>query len=59
LGVPQAGTYREILNTDAAIYGGGNEGNLGAVATEPVAAHGHAQSVALVLPPLAAVFLAP
>jgi 1,4-alpha-glucan branching enzyme len=59
LGVPQAGTYREILNSDAAIYGGGNEGNLGAVATEPVAAHGRAHSVALVLPPLAAVFLAP
>jgi 1,4-alpha-glucan branching enzyme len=59
LGVPRPGTYREILNTDAAAYGGGNEGNLGGVHTEPIPMHGYAQSVAVVLPPLSAIYLAP
>ena len=34
IGVPEAGTYRELLNSDAEIYGGSNMGNAGAVATE-------------------------
>jgi 1,4-alpha-glucan branching enzyme len=59
LGVPHAGTYREILNTDAAAYGGGNEGNLGLVHTEPIPMHGRPQSLALCLPPLAALYFAP
>jgi 1,4-alpha-glucan branching enzyme len=59
IGVPHAGTYRELLNTDAAVYGGRNEGNHGAVHTDPVAMHGRAQSLALTLPPLAAIILAP
>jgi 1,4-alpha-glucan branching enzyme len=59
IGVPQAGTYRELLNTDAAVYGGGNEGNLGAVHTDRVTMHGRAQSLALTLPPLAALIFAP
>jgi 1,4-alpha-glucan branching enzyme len=58
LGVPLAGTYAELLNTDSAHYGGSNVGNQGAVATEAVPAHGRAQSVALTLPPLAAVMFA-
>jgi 1,4-alpha-glucan branching enzyme len=59
LGVPQAGAYREILNTDAAIYGGANEGNFGGVETAPVPKHGRAQSISVVLPPLSAVFFTP
>ncbi len=59
IGVPQAGTYHEILNSDAAIYGGGNVGNLGAVTTEPIAMHGFPNSIAIVLPPLAGVYFAP
>ncbi len=59
IGVPHAGTYRELLNTDAGVYGGGNEGNLGAAHTDPIARHGRAQSLALTLPPLTAVILAP
>jgi 1,4-alpha-glucan branching enzyme len=59
LGVPHAGTYAEILNTDSAIYGGGNEGNLGAVATAPVPMHGRPQSLSITLPPLAFVMFAP
>ena len=59
LGVPQAGTYQEILNTDAALYGGANEGNLGAVATVATPMHGRPQSLAITLPPLSCVLFAP
>ncbi|HVT48043.1 MAG TPA: 1,4-alpha-glucan branching protein GlgB [Vicinamibacterales bacterium] len=57
VGVPEPGFYRELVNSDAAIYGGGNVGNAGGVETEPVAAHGHAQSIVLTLPPLAGLLL--
>jgi 1,4-alpha-glucan branching enzyme len=57
VGAAREGTWREILNTDAAAYGGGNLGNGGNVTTEPVPAHGHGQSLALLLPPLAALVL--
>jgi 1,4-alpha-glucan branching enzyme len=59
LGVPQAGTYHEIFNSDAAIYGGGNEGNLGQVATEARPMHGRLQSLGVTLPPLSFVLFAP
>jgi 1,4-alpha-glucan branching enzyme len=59
IGVPQAGTYRELLNTDAGIYGGGNEGNAGAVHTDPVRMHRREHSLVLTLPPLAALIFAP
>jgi 1,4-alpha-glucan branching enzyme len=57
IGVPEAGYYRELLNTDAGIYGGGNMGNEGGVASEPIPAHGHAQSIVLTLPPLGGLLL--
>jgi 1,4-alpha-glucan branching enzyme len=59
VGVPFAGVYREILNSDAEIYGGSNTGNAGTVTAEPVQAHGHAQSLRLVLPPLGCVMFKP
>jgi 1,4-alpha-glucan branching enzyme len=59
IGVPRAGYYRELINSDAGIYGGGNIGNAGAVYTEPVPQHGHAQSLSLTLPPLASLILKP
>jgi 1,4-alpha-glucan branching enzyme len=59
VGVPAAGVYRECLNTDSAYFGGRNQGNTGTISTEPVAAHGYAQSLNLTLPPLAALFLQP
>ena len=40
VGVPDAGTWREILNSDAAVYGGSGVGNLGAVDAQPVPWHG-------------------
>ena len=59
IGVPFAGTWREILNTDAALYGGSNVGNGGAVEAESVPAHGHGHSLEMVLPPLGALILVP
>ena len=57
IGVPAAGVWTEVVNTDAEAYGGGNLGNLGAAVTEAVPAHGRAQSLSLTLPPLAALIL--
>ena len=59
VGVPQAGFWREALNTDAEVYGGGNRGNMGGVTTEDIPWDGQAQSVTITLPPLATlVFIA-
>jgi 1,4-alpha-glucan branching enzyme len=52
IGVPRGGRYREVLNSDAAIYGGSNLGNAGMVETEPVPSHGHPHSLLPLLPPL-------
>ena len=57
IGVPAAGSYIELINSDAAVYGGGNVGNGGAVFTEPIASHGHADSLRLTLPPLGCLLL--
>ncbi|HEY1609176.1 MAG TPA: 1,4-alpha-glucan branching protein GlgB, partial [Paraburkholderia sp.] len=57
LGMPRPGHWEEVVNTDAAVYGGSNLGNGGLVVTEPIASHGKPQSVALVLPPLGTVIL--
>ena len=59
VGVPAAGRYLELLNTDARHYGGSGVGNLGAVSAEAVAAHAHPCSLRLTLPPLAALILVP
>jgi 1,4-alpha-glucan branching enzyme len=57
VGVPEGGYWRELLNSDAADYGGSNMGNGGGVNAELVAAHGRPYSLRLTLPPLAALFL--
>jgi 1,4-alpha-glucan branching enzyme len=57
VGVPVAGRYRELLNTDARDYGGSGVGNFGVAVTEAVAAHGRSCSLRLTLPPLAALLL--
>jgi 1,4-alpha-glucan branching enzyme len=54
IGVPYAGYYRERVNTDAREYGGSGIGNAGGIDTEPHPMHGHAHSLSLNLPPLAA-----
>jgi len=57
LGVPSAGFWRELLNSDAKEYGGSGLGNFGGVQAEEVPAHGRTHSIALTLPPLSALFL--
>jgi 1,4-alpha-glucan branching enzyme len=57
LGVPLPGFYREILNTDAAIYGGSNVGNLGGLWADGTESHGRPCSITLTVPPLATVYL--
>ena len=59
VGVPRSGTYREILNTDSAHYGGSNVGNAGAIAADGAPMHGHDQSLAMTLPPLATLIFEP
>ncbi|MBI3875858.1 MAG: 1,4-alpha-glucan branching protein GlgB [Verrucomicrobia bacterium] len=52
IGVPQGGHWREVLNSDASIYGGSNLGNLGGVNTENFPSHGQPYSAEFTLPPL-------
>jgi 1,4-alpha-glucan branching enzyme len=59
VGVPERGPYREIINTDADIYGGSNIGNLGGVQADDTPAHGRPHSLSLVLPPLSCVMFKP
>ena len=57
LGVPEGGFWRELLNSDAEIYGGSGWGNQGGAQAEERASHGRPYSVTITLPPLGAVFL--
>jgi 1,4-alpha-glucan branching enzyme len=57
IGVPEPGFYTELLNSDAAVYGGSNVGNGGGVASEPIPSHGFDQSVRLMVPPLGCLYL--
>jgi 1,4-alpha-glucan branching enzyme len=57
LGVPLPGYYKERVNTDSEIYGGGNMGNGGGVMAENIPAQGRAFSILLTLPPLATLIL--
>ena len=57
VGVPAAGRWREVLNTDAAVYGGSNLGNGGVVQPEAIPLHDQPDSVSLTLPPLATIIL--
>jgi 1,4-alpha-glucan branching enzyme len=57
VGVPQGGVWKERLNSDAEVYGGGGVGNMGAVETTPVPYHGRPASLVLTLPPLSVLVL--
>ncbi|HVB68036.1 MAG TPA: 1,4-alpha-glucan branching protein GlgB [Acetobacteraceae bacterium] len=57
IGLPAAGRWREILNTDAGTYGGSGLGNQGAVWAEPHAWRDFPASAEVLLPPLATVWL--
>ncbi|MDP5252606.1 MULTISPECIES: 1,4-alpha-glucan branching protein GlgB [unclassified Vibrio] len=56
LGVPKAGRYQLLLNSDNAVYGGSDYSVLSEVTTKVSAQDGQAQSLCLRLPPLATVF---
>ena len=56
IGLPYPGRWREILNTDAGVYGGGNKGNAGAIWAEPIPSHGFPASAEITVPPLATVY---
>jgi len=55
LGVPGAGFYHEIINTDAETYGGSNVGNMGGFEAEEFAWQGRTHSLMVSLPPLATI----
>ena len=57
IGAELEGYWREILNSDAVIYGGSGWGNQGGVETVPVPMHGRMQSLTLILPPLGMIIL--
>ena len=57
LGLPHAGSWTEIVNTDALDYGGSGVGNLGRVDATDDPWHGRPASARMVLPPLASVWL--
>ncbi|MDT8262487.1 1,4-alpha-glucan branching enzyme, partial [Roseomonas sp. DSM 102946] len=63
IGVPASGHgggwWHELLNSDAGNYGGSNLGNAGGVMAEDLPSHGQAQSLSLILPPLATIVLSP
>ncbi|MDI9644799.1 MAG: 1,4-alpha-glucan branching protein GlgB [Candidatus Verstraetearchaeota archaeon] len=59
IGVPLGGRWRELLNSDAALYGGSGCGNLGSVEAEGIPFHGRKFSLSLFLPPLGFLLLKP
>jgi 1,4-alpha-glucan branching enzyme len=59
VGLPRAGRWREVINTDAFGYGGSGVGNLGSVEAVPEPCHGQPASAVLALPPLGVLWLVP
>ena len=59
VGLPRAGRWREVLNTDAVSYGGSGVGNLGVIEAMPEPWHGKPASAAITLPPLGVLWLTP
>ncbi|RKT57210.1 1,4-alpha-glucan branching enzyme [Saccharothrix australiensis] len=59
VGLPSAGHWREVVNTDSGVYGGSGVGNLGGVEAEEVPWHGRPASAVLQLPPAGVLWLIP
>ena len=57
IGVPVAGAYQEVLNSDSSFYGGSNWGNANPIYSQPVPWMNHQQSLEINLPPLGALIL--
>ena len=58
-GLPHAGYWREIFNSDAPVYGGSGMGNFGQVTAEAHPSHGFAASASISIPPLSTLYLTP
>jgi 1,4-alpha-glucan branching enzyme len=56
LGVPKAGFWKEVLNSDAHEYWGSGMGNQGGVVARSIASHGRPHSVEIIIPPLGVVY---
>jgi hypothetical protein len=59
IGLPHAGRWREVINTDATAYGGSGVGNLGVIEAIPEPWHGRPASAVIAVPPLGVLWLAP
>jgi len=59
LGLPRAGVYQEVLNSDSAYWGGSNMGNAGGLPAEPTPWQGQPHSMLITVPPLAVVYFKP
>jgi len=57
VGVPLAGEYKEIFNSQSEYYEGWNIGNIGILKSEEIAMHGYENSITLTLPPLGVIYL--
>ncbi len=56
IGVPRGGYWKEVLNSDAGIYGGSDYGNLGGIEAAPIPCYGKYHSLSIILPPLGVLF---
>jgi 1,4-alpha-glucan branching enzyme len=56
LALPFTGTWTEVLNTDAVVYGGSGLGNFGAVQADDTSWHGRPASAQIIVPPLSTSF---
>jgi 1,4-alpha-glucan branching enzyme len=52
VGVPVDGLWKEVLNSDAPLYGGSGQGNFGGLHVSPLPIHGQPYSLNMTLPPL-------
>lgn len=59
VGVPEGGTWKEALNSDAREYWGSGQGNMGKAEAHPVSFHGRSHSLSLTLPPLSVLVFIP
>jgi 1,4-alpha-glucan branching enzyme len=57
--VTAGGYWKEVLNSDAPLYGGSGQGNIGGADSSPLPVHGHPCSLNITVPPLAVVVFKP
>jgi 1,4-alpha-glucan branching enzyme len=59
IGLPSAGRWHEVINTDAGAYGGSGVGNMGVIEAVAEPFHGQPASAVIAVPPLGVLWLAP